>query len=451
MGAIKRTKPIYIKFTSQKLNSLSLEKNWPKKETYYWKENGNGFGVRVSPRGKIAFVYGYKFKGEKRRFGIGKFPKMSLADAGVVHAEKRKLVTENGVDVCAVKSDEKRLKAQSPTVAAFCVTFVNDYCIGAEHLSGKRPEPRKRSWREDERILEQNVIPDLGKLKMADITTKDIRLVVNKVHNRGAGVMANRTLSCLSKMFAYAVSEEIVEENVCSRVKKKTAERSRERVLSHNEIKQLWVALDTAKGPFLQNRNNIIKWLLITGQRSAEVRQAEWGEITGGVWHIPSSKAKNKIAHTVPLSSMALEVLEWQRGFTGGQKYIFSGRRKGRGKGKSAVKAKDTKFGETCYHETNVNPIFRAIIEDFEWVRTSPHDLRRSLRTEMARLKVGPIVAEKVLNHKMPGIMGVYDQYSYDDEKAIALQKWSDCLEGIVFPERTKSNIIDLPLKKVAS
>ena len=54
----------------------------------------------------------------------------------------------------------------------------------------------------------------------------------------------------------------------------------------------------------------------------------------------------------------------------------------------------------------------------------TPHDLRRTLRTKLAEIGVDDIVAERVLGHKLQGMMAVYNRHAYDKEKRQALQRW---------------------------
>jgi hypothetical protein len=63
------------------------------------------------------------------------------------------------------------------------------------------------------------------------------------------------------------------------------------------------------------------------------------------------------------------------------------------------------------------------------------HDIRRSVRSQLSRLKIPEEVREAVLAHVRPGIKGVYDLYDYLDEKREALQLWAGRLRGIATPQ----------------
>lgn len=416
-----------MKFTDKWINSLKQkDKNYR-----VWSDELSGYGIRVSPKGKKTFIYRYKFKGESRLLTIGSYPKITLAKANKIYADYADKV-DKGKDPWAETREEKRRKVRSPTVKEFTETYIKQYCVGTN------PEqPRKRTWQADQNILKKDVIPAIGHIKMQDVARIDIRNIINSVYDRGSEVMSNRVLSCINKLFAFAVDEDVIDVNVCSGIKKKGKEVARERILSHGEIKQLWKELEKWEVEDKKKSSvvAIIKFLLISGQRLGEVRTMEWSELNGNVWGLPGNKTKNKLAHIVPLPPLAMKIIEGQRGVTGKSRYVFQGRRSGT----------EGEYGKTCPDVTAVSHAFQRIVKDFGWTRTTPHDLRRTLRSEMSRLKVGPIIAEKILNHKMPGVLGIYDRHDYLDEKKIALQKWDNCLQGIIYPNEKKSKVVNMP------
>ena len=73
----------------------------------------------------------------------------------------------------------------------------------------------------------------------------------------------------------------------------------------------------------------------------------------------------------------------------------------------------------------------------------TPHDLRRTCRTGLARLGVDRVVAECVLGHRMPGVAGIYDRHDYVPEMRAALQRWADHVERIVSGEAL-GNVVEM-------
>ena len=62
------------------------------------------------------------------------------------------------------------------------------------------------------------------------------------------------------------------------------------------------------------------------------------------------------------------------------------------------------------------------------------HDLRRTLRSGLSRLRIDHDVKEAVLAHVKPGVVGTYDRYDLADEKRTALEQWGARLRDIVSP-----------------
>src|SRR6185312_2242994 len=107
---------------------------------------------------------------------------------------------------------------------------------------------RKRTWRKDQRLLERNLIPALGRLKAHEVSRKDLRGELSKIRNRPAPIEANLTFEVARRMFSWAIEEEILSENPAAKLQKPAEEAPRERTLTADELRALWRALDGA-GP----------------------------------------------------------------------------------------------------------------------------------------------------------------------------------------------------------
>ena len=167
-----------------------------------------------------------------------------------------------------------------------------------------------------------------------------------------------------------------------------------------------------------------MKLLLLTGQRRSEVAGMVWSEIDleGKLWTIPKDRSKSKREHIVPLSGPALTVLNEPPLFGDGA-FVFtttSGRRPVSGFSKAKARAND-------------------LSEVEKW---RLHDLRRTVRTEMARLGIPEVVGERVLNHLPQGLTKTYNVYEYLDEKQDALAQWGQELINIIEPP--PDNVVSL-------
>jgi integrase len=397
-----------MKFTDKKIQNLK-----PKSQRYEEWE-GNGFGVRVTPRGVKSFVYLYRFEGKPRRLTLGTYPSITLADAHQAHAEAVKKL-EQGIDPGAEAVAERGEERLAPTVA----TLTDEYLE-------KWAKPRKRSWREDERILKKDVLPEWGRRKVREITRRDVIRLLDRIVDRGAGIMANRTLATIRKMFNFAVSRDIVPVSPCLAVRSPAQEQRRDRVLTTDEIRALWHGLDGAK-MMAEGTKLALKLQLVTGQRKAEIVTAAWEEIdlTDKWWTIPPEKAKNKMAHRVPLSPLALELLQAAKNITGDSPWIVPSPRAGKHVTPESI--------DHALRRPGLEPL------GFSFV---PHDLRRTAASHMTGMGISRLVVSKILNHVERGITAVYDRHSYDLEKRQALDAWAHKLKSII--EDVETNVIPL-------
>jgi integrase len=212
-----------------------------------------------------------------------------------------------------------------------------------------------------------------------------------------------------------------------------TKEKSRDRVLSDDEIKLFWAACDDLGWPF----GPLFKLLLLTAQRRDEVASVEWEEIDleAGVWSIPKTKAKNGVGHEVQLSRQAIEILSALPRVAGGLVFTTNGKTPVSGFSRAKERI-DAIMAERAG---------RAIEP---WIL---HDLRRTATTGMAALKIPPHVVDRVLNHTsgtIRGVAAVYNRHQYGEERRDALAALGRAVEAIV-TGRPAGNVI--PLMRTAA
>ena len=169
-----------------------------------------------------------------------------------------------------------------------------------------------------------------------------------------------------------------------------------------------------------------VKVLLLTAQRKDKVAQMRWDDIVDGEWRIPTASREKGNAGTLRLPPMVLDIINKQPRLMGNP-YIFA--LSGKRAPNSFIKPKE-----------ELDKRMREQVPDMApWVI---HDLRRTARSLMSRAGILPHVAEQVLGHVIPGVMGTYDRHSYDDEKADALNRLACLVEKIVNPP--EGNVIPL-------
>jgi len=264
--------------------------------------------------------------------------------------------------------------------------------------------PRYRRWRQVFLYVEQfaREEPRLASTRLQEVRTSMLTSALKRWAKR-APVGANRLLAILRQALGYAKELGWITESPLSGVSRRVAggdevERSRQRVLSDDEIRALWT---------VEHRHgDLLRFLLLTGQRIGEAQKATWKHVDGSRWTIPAEHSKNKRAHWVPLPSQALEIIERQD------------------------RDRHTIFGITS--DTAVQAWLRRWCDskgiDPAFV---PHDLRRTFATRLNELEIAPHIVEKLLNHTAQGVAAVYNRASWETQRIEAAQKWAGELHRI--------------------
>jgi integrase len=378
------------------------------KQVDYFDENLAGFALRVSPGGRKAWTVLYRHNRRLRPITLGSYPAMELA-AAREEAKRQLRKAGRGEDPAGVK----RRAATAETFGDLTDLYLE-----------KHAKVHKRSWKEDERIINGELSP-WKHVKVQDGKRGDVRTLLERIVDRGAPIMANRTQQLIRKIFNFAIGRELVEINPCAQLERPAPTRQRDRVLSEDEIRQLWKGLEAQP----KEMAAVFKLRLITAQRGGEVAGMRWVDVDlkGGWWTIPGEQSKNGLPHRVPLSTMAVEILQALKvGLDAIEaekrpEYVLAG---ARGKRQRADAAKD--IG----------------LPDFVG-----HDLRRRAASLMAGGGVPRLVIAKILNHVEQGVTAVYDRHSYDPEKQAALNWWATKLTAIL-KNRGGANV--LPFQKGA-
>jgi integrase len=221
--------------------------------------------------------------------------------------------------------------------------------------------------------------------------------------------------------------------------------RSAARVLSDDELFALWRAANRMPYPI----GPAYQMLCLTALRLNEAVDASWDEfnVRQHLWTIPAERMKGKDggkkqarAHAVPLTAELLELLEDLPRFKKG-KFLFS-TTAGRNPTWIGSKIKDRLDRRMLL---TLRALAKRRGDDPDEValpRFVNHDIRRTVRSHLSRLKVTEEAREAVLAHARPGIKGTYDLHDYLDEKREALALWAARLRDIVGPKA--DNVVKL-------
>jgi integrase len=253
-----------------------------------------GFGARVTAAGGRAFVLNYRRRadGRERRYTIGSFPDWSTS-AARDEAKRLKREVDGGADPVG---------AQQQSRAAATVTDLADRFL-KEYVPGKVRPSTQRDYNQQIKV---DIVPALGRMKVATVSYTDIDNLHRKISAR-APTHANRVLALLSRMFSLAILWGMRSDNPVKGIVR-NQEHKRDRYLNGAELARLPTALDELRD---QGAANAVRLLLLTGARRGELLAARWANIDldAGVWTKPGATTKRKTVHRVPLSKAACQLL----------------------------------------------------------------------------------------------------------------------------------------------
>jgi integrase len=261
------------------------------------------------------------------------------------------------------------------------------------------------------RRIERDIRPVIGTVKLPDLMPRHLAGVLDRVLKRGSPVSANRVRETLRHFTGWCLGRGYIAADPAARLAKPFKEKPRDRALTDAELATIWKALE---GVSDQARFSF-KLLILTGRRVGEVIGLRWEEVdlNAGLWRLPSERSKNGRAWTFPLATSVVDLLRERheaadRPATG---YVLRGKR---------TRGREPKPTDAIVDRAKAHGLADAVAT--EW---RIHDLRRTMRTGMARMGVLPHVAELCLGHTLKGITATYDVYNYESEMRAALELWA--------------------------
>lgn len=383
-----------------------------------------GFGLRITAGGTKAFVLRYQAPGAVRLATIGKWPTWSLAAAREKARELRREIDAGG--------DPLRAKAEAKGTTFGALIGEYDTARLGRLRSGKATR------RLLDRIGEEKgwKASDWPRRPVAEITSRDVRGLLDRIA-AGTPVLANRMRAALGGFFGWCVGRELLDASPVARVKAPTSETSRDRVLSDDELRRLWLAADAVGYPF----GPLVRLLILTGQRLNEVAGICRAEVEGDVWIIPAARAKNGREHLVPLPGPARAILDGlaPQG-AAGLYFTTTAAQKDReprpvSGWSNAVERLHREMLALAAKEREATGLPPISAQERDWTF---HDLRRTAVTGMARLRVPFEVREAAVNHTAKGVSAVYNRHDFEDEKRAALDAWAGHVLRIVAPSSEK-------------
>lgn len=345
------------------------------------------------------FIKSLKWDGKDRRLLIGDCLILQVRRSSKTWLVRRRIDGKTSIttigkypDLTLKKAKKEAAKiTEASTVSVVTVEqLVTKYMSEVVERKHKRPELAQG-------YMDRAVIPLIGTQKVRDITRAQLVKLIQDYSKRGART-ADQLRSNLKKLFSYAVELGYRDSNPMLEVSSRITgyiPNPRERVLSDDEIKEMWAWKNNKHGWQRTEENaRMLKFLLLTGLRISEARL---GYQDGDKWIVAKELSKNGKAHWVYLTESAKQQLPLP----------------------------------DCT-ATNIQAWLRRRLGADNTDRYTPHDLRRTCATRMADNGVEPFIVERVLNHKLEGVMAVYNRAEYEVERIKAALKMEIIIMGLV-------------------
>jgi integrase len=380
-----------------------------------------GLVLRITAAGVKSWSFRFRDStmGKPGRVTIGTYPTVSLAGARTRADDMRREVAAGGNPAARKRQD--RAAGETRTFGHLANRYL------AEHARRK-----KRSHAADERNLRKHVVPKWRNRDYASIRRADVIELAEGLVAAGKPTLANRVHSLISGIFTFAMDAALLESNPCHRLKKRGVENVGNRTLTDAEIRLFWNGI--VESTRARHLGLGLRLALLTGARAGEIAGVNRAELEHladpdrAAWIIPGARTKNKRDHLIPLVPLARGVvLDLLAMIEAGEPYLFptrSCKRAGPIRSNSITQAMDS-FGGRLKGDDEAERTWRAN-------PPTPHDLRRTVETRLAGLRISKEVRDRILNH-IPTDVGTrhYDRHDYADEKREALQRWSCALVGI--------------------
>ena len=386
----------------------------PEKKRVRHTDSG-GLYLEISPAGSKRWFLKLYRDGKETRLALGSYPTVGLKEARLAR-DAAKLQKAEGQDPITARQVEK-LKAAvgaGDTLEA----------VAREWLERNRPNWSASHYEREQRNIEKDLLPWLGKRSIKDIEPVELLAVIQKVADRGALSVVERVHLTAHGVWCHAVATGRAPRDITGDIRKALPVHLRKNypaIVEPAALGELLRAMDGYKGgPVVRAALQLVPILF---QRPGNLRTMRWADLDleRGLWSIPSEDMKrtkaqkvNGQAHVCPLPRQAVALLEDLRHLTGDGEWVFPGIRD----------------GKRPMSEAGVTAALHAL--GYKG-RQSWHGFRATGRTILRQvLKYQSDVIEAQLAHKGQITHGgAYDRATHQDERAEMLQAWADYLDKL--------------------
>jgi integrase len=387
-----------VNFTETAISSAVAKAKQTKARVELADKTLPGLRLRVTPAGMRSWVLGMRDReGKARRFPLGEFPALGIAEARERARQMRQGVRYDKADPIADRRREHAVAAAAARGEGTLRALLDAYAADAGAALKSWPHSRLRIER---------VFSGLLNRPAEALTAAELLLAADAYKAKASAAFAVRTLRPVLK---WAAARDLVPATLAT-IQRRDPIRRRSRVLDRGELARVLPALRATTRPHAM----ALRLMLLTRARREEVCAARWAEVdlTAGTWTIPAERAKNRQPHVVPLPRQAVELLAAIKA------------------GASSSLVFCSEAGTALGNWDRETKVIHRASSTEGWHR---HDLRRTGATMLGDLGVLPDIIEAALNHvaiRSP-LAANYNRSRYRPQVASALQLLADALDGI--------------------
>lgn len=381
----------------------------------------SGFGVRVSKSGTKTFYFQYRHNGAPFRISLGRYPDISLAEARA-QAEVARGTLRAGRNPNSLRT--KGTVSDPVTVREVDLVTAPTFAKALEiYIQERKSTLRPSTAHEKARNIRSKFLHRWRHQPVNEITTSDIKEVLNACLEQGYPSAANHALADIRTFFKWCVkSQKYMSQSPADGIARPARVRTRDRYLKPDEIRLIWKAAEQEPLPL----GYLTQIALLTIQRRGEVAQMKWSDLNfeRGYWEIPAERTKSGRAHVVPLSNLAVEVLNRI------PRQALPLRECGKDLRLSPYvfpSPKDSSKPLSSFSSPKKRLEEKANVSDW-----GLHDLRRTATTALGHFRILPKVKKKILNHAENEVTDIYDRFEYFEERCEAMHFWEDYLRKVI-------------------
>lgn len=356
--------------------------------------DGDGLGMRITPKGTISFQYRYRWKGKPMRLTLGRYPSLSLKDARIIVGEIR-LLYDKGIN-----PKTYFVGSNSDMTLNNCLDYWMDTYVSTL---------REKTSTLYKSVVYKNLYNQFNDIPIQDISVRNwIKYFDNqeKINLKRARVIFVQARSAIN----WCIGRQIIESCEITKIKPKNIGIKADigdRVLTYKELAKIWLAIERSRAA--TPTKLLHQMLMLWGARNSELRISSVSDFDMRelIWTVPKDNSKMGIIIRRPIFEQV----------------------------KPMVEKLQTLFNNKMFPSTHLdkpmtiaaaNRYVRRLREKLDMPEWSSHDFRRALSTRLSEDGIMPHVTEKMLGHALGGIMSVYNKHDWIEEQKKAYELYAD-------------------------